>query len=1023
MRRQSLSRLVRAAGLCLGVFLLTQGVEVAAQPQVPYPSPRIATISPPGAKAGNTVEITVTGSDLDEATALYFSDPKIKAERLPDPPPPKDKKKDNKKAPPPLPRFRVTVPADAPPAIHDVRLIGKWGISNPRAFVVGTLPEVLEKEPNNDVPEAQKVQIDTVVNGVISNRTDVDYFLFEGKKGQNIVLHCAASSIDSQLLAYLQFFDANGRQLGSNKHYRDRDAVLSQVLPADGEYLVRVSDFAYQTGGPEAFYRLSISTRPWIDAAFPPLLPPGKASRVTLYGRNLPGGKPGAGDGTDGPAQEELTVSITPPPPQPGGPIEFAGRLLPRAGAIEGFGYRHERSNPVLLGYADGPVTLAQPDNDSPQKAQLIEVGTDICGRIDKKGDRDCFAFTAKKDDVVIIEGIADRLRCPVDLYLTVHRAENKQRLGEFDDNPAVPDRVNRFYTYSDDPLARVVIPADGRYELMVTARDALARSGPREIYALRVRKERPDFQLVVVGNHESGAGLCIRRGSNHDIQVVCFRQDGLDEPITLTAEGLPAGVKCEPQVIGPKLAECVLVLTADSGAKDWTGEIKIKGTATIRGKKIERLARAGCLVYPSQNNNVPALSRLSRSICLAVRDPGPFRLTTSAKELAVPVGGSASVKLKIDKQSDGFKNNVAITLAAGPPQQNGRLINTPSINIAPEKEGEVKFQIPNNTPAGVYSLVFRGLGQMPMEDPVTKRKTNAQFFAVSAPIQLTVFDSACDLVFRPAKLLVRPGSETALTIEVKRLYDFKGEVTLELVAPQGSSGIGAVNVKVPANATQAKLMLKVDKNAKPAKDLAFQVRATARVGNSTLRTEEKIPISIGTQAPPPPLAPSGGKVKASHLLPQGADGWKYAAKVSGDGWTKPDFDEKGWKAAKAPFGYGEPEIAKRKGTEISEQGVPIFARRVFDVPADLLKEKGATFRLHVASDNSAVVYLNGKVFDEDNDNHEFSYWNHEATIPADRLKPGKNVIAVRVNNNSDSTDLYLDLAVTVQRSASNEKK
>ena len=1020
MRPQCLSRFVRAAGFFLGTFLLIQGVEVAAQPQVPYPSPRIATISPPGAKAGTTVEITVTGSDLDDATALYFSDPKIKAERLPDPPPPKDKKKDNKKAPPPPPRFRVTVPADSPPAIHDVRLIGEWGISNPRAFVVGDLTEAMEKEPNSDVPEAQRIEIDRVINGAIGSRTDVDYFIFEGKKGQNIVLHCAASSIDSQLLAYVQLYDANGQQHGSNKHYRDRDAVLSHALPADGDYLVRVSDFAYQVGGPEAFYRLSISTRPWIDAVFPPLIPAGKASQVTLYGRNLPGDEPAAGHGTNGPAQEELTVSITPPPPQPGGAMEFRGRLLPRAGAIEGFGYRHEHSNPVLLGYASEPIVLDQPGNESPEEAQPIEIGTDICGRIEKKGDRDYFAFTAKKDDVVIIEGIADRLRCPVDLYLTVRRAENKQMLGEFDDNPAVPDRVNRFYTYSDDPLARVVIPADGRYELMVTSRDSLVNSGPRQIYAVRVRKEQPDFQLVVVGNHESGAGLCVRRGSNHDIQVVCFRQDGLEEPITLTAEGLPAGVTCQPQVIGPKLAECVLVLTANSSAKDWTGEVKVKGSTTVGGKKIERLARAGCLVYPSQNNNIPAVSRLSRSICLAVRDPGPFRLTTSAKEIAVPVGGSASVKLKVNKQIKDFKNNVAITLAAGPPQQNGRLINTPNINIAPDKEGEVKFQIPNNAPAGVYNLVFRGLGQMPMEDPVTKRRTNAQFFAVSTPIELTVFDSACDLVLKPASLAVRPGSETDLAIELKRLYDFKGEVTLELVAPQGASGIGAATVKVPANATQAKLVLKVDKNVKPAKDLAYQVRATARVGNSTLRTEEKISISIGTQVPPPP---PGEKIKAANLLPQGADGWKYAAKVAGDDWIKPDFNDKSWKELTAPFGYGEPEIAKRKGKEIGEKSEPVFARRTFDVPSDLLKEKGVVFRLQVASDNSAVVYLNGKLLDEDNDNHEFSYWNREVTIPADRLKAGRNVIAVRVNNNSGSTDLYLDLAVTAQVPEGDGKK
>ena len=48
----------------------------------------------------------------------------------------------------------------------------------------------------------------------------------------------------------------------------------------------------YTQGGPDYFYRLSISTAPWIDAVFPPVVEAGKATQVTIYGRNLPGGQP-----------------------------------------------------------------------------------------------------------------------------------------------------------------------------------------------------------------------------------------------------------------------------------------------------------------------------------------------------------------------------------------------------------------------------------------------------------------------------------------------------------------------------------------------------------------------------------------------------------------------------------------------------------------------------------------------------------------------------------------------------------
>ena len=37
---------------------------------------------------------------------------------------------------------------------------------------------------------------------------------------------------------------------------------------------------------------MSITTAPWIDAVYPPLIEPGKSAKLTVYGRNLPGGEP-----------------------------------------------------------------------------------------------------------------------------------------------------------------------------------------------------------------------------------------------------------------------------------------------------------------------------------------------------------------------------------------------------------------------------------------------------------------------------------------------------------------------------------------------------------------------------------------------------------------------------------------------------------------------------------------------------------------------------------------------------------
>ena len=69
------------------------------------------------------------------------------------------------------------------------------------------------------------------------------------------------------------------------------------MLPTDGDYYVRLYQFTHLSGGPDHFYRLSMTTAPWIDAVIPPMVPAGQATQVTVYGRNLPGGKldPAAG--------------------------------------------------------------------------------------------------------------------------------------------------------------------------------------------------------------------------------------------------------------------------------------------------------------------------------------------------------------------------------------------------------------------------------------------------------------------------------------------------------------------------------------------------------------------------------------------------------------------------------------------------------------------------------------------------------------------------------------------------------
>ena len=144
-----------------------------------------------------------------------------------------------------------------------------------------------------------------------------------------------------------------------------------------------------------------------------------------------------------------------------------------------------------------------------------------------------------------------------------------------------------------------------------------------------------------------------------------------------------------------------------------------------------------------------------------------------------------------------------------------------------------------------------------------------------------------------------------------------------------------------------------------------------------------------------------------------------YTPEGDGNEWLKTDFVDAKWAAGKAPLGYGEPAIDEKKGTVISDslKGKPLLFRRKFAVDQKLIDSK-AGFKLSVASDNSATVWINGQQVDKEEIDHEPLYWNRMVEVAAGILKKEGNLIAVRVNNNKGSSDAFLDLQLEAAATA-----
>ena len=134
-------------------------------------------------------------------------------------------------------------------------------------FQADTLPEALEKEPNNTAAQAQRVKLPLILNGRIDRPEDQDVFRFEGRSGETIVAEVYARRLDSPLDSVLKLTDATGKQLAFNDDADDpaaglethhADSRLSFTLPATGAYYLYLTD-AQHHGGPEFAYRLRIS--------------------------------------------------------------------------------------------------------------------------------------------------------------------------------------------------------------------------------------------------------------------------------------------------------------------------------------------------------------------------------------------------------------------------------------------------------------------------------------------------------------------------------------------------------------------------------------------------------------------------------------------------------------------------------------------------------------------------------------------------------------------------------------------
>jgi hypothetical protein len=137
---------------------------------------------------------------------------------------------------------------------------GAVAAPTPNPFRVSPFPNVLEAEPNDEPRQATPSPHGWPVafNGIIDRPGDVDHFRFRAARGDVIDVQAFAFRVGSPVDTVVTVTDSAGATLAANDDDETHDSRVRVHVPADGDYVVRITD-KKRSGGPLFHYRIELA--------------------------------------------------------------------------------------------------------------------------------------------------------------------------------------------------------------------------------------------------------------------------------------------------------------------------------------------------------------------------------------------------------------------------------------------------------------------------------------------------------------------------------------------------------------------------------------------------------------------------------------------------------------------------------------------------------------------------------------------------------------------------------------------
>lgn len=527
--------------------------------------------------------------------------------------------------------LRLVAAPDCAVGRHAFRVRTRSGITELRTFHITPLSVVASVEPNDAAADAQPVERNVTVAGVVESE-DVDSYRVTLKRGERLAAEAEAVRLGGSLLdTAITVLGPDGDTLAvvdDGPLFR-QDPFATIVAPRDGDYLVQVRE-TNSEGDENSRYALHLGTFPRPSSVYPAGGQAGQTLQVHMVGD----------------AGGEFIQQVKLP-------------ALPDMG-FELFATKdgHMSPTPHPFRVSSFPNVLEhEPNDDAFPERSPVALPVALNGVIQRPGDVDHFWFQAEGSQTWHLEMFADRLGSPLDAVISVANAAGE--ILEASDDYASHD-------------GRIVfpVPESGKYCLRVT--DKRSAGGPLFVYRVEATPRQPQLTAFTLRPNrlsQEHQSVSVPRG-NRVLAYLGVQRVGVPGSVELSAGHLPNGVTMSGGRVAEDQFWTPVVIEAAADAPIAGRLVEVEAIGQVNGRSIYgHFAQVVDLV----NGPGDALYQgyVADRLAVAVTEAAPFKLSLEPPTTPISQDGTLALRVRVERQA-GFDAPIDVTFPFLPPWIDG---------------------------------------------------------------------------------------------------------------------------------------------------------------------------------------------------------------------------------------------------------------------------------------------------------------------------------------------------------------